>query len=113
MLIRMHEYRLWLLSYLIALIGVSITPLFDSVTVTSGYDLSKHRLGLPLPIIEQHTSLEPLPDAFPFELGFVSPQEHPTELLRGNYLLLVFLAWFIVYFSFFAIKWIIGKIQFK
>ncbi|WNF24628.1 hypothetical protein [Mesobacillus jeotgali] len=85
----LKRYRLLMISIFIGVIGISITPFFDSVVVTPDYDLTKHRLGLPLPIIEQNTWLTPLDDAFPFELGLVSPQENPTKILIGNYLLLV------------------------
>jgi hypothetical protein len=103
--------RLVLLSIFIGWVGVTITPLLDSVTVTSEYDLTRHRLGLPLPIIEQHTSLTPMEDAYPFELGFVSPQEHPTTLLTGNYLFLFVTAVFAVYMSLLSIKYIIKRIR--
>lgn len=97
------RHKLLIVSIFIGWIGVTITPLFDSVTVTSNYDLTKHRLGLPLPIIEQYTSLTPMEDAYPFELGFVSPQEHPTTLIAGNYLILVVTAVFAVYLILFGI----------
>jgi hypothetical protein len=103
--------RLVLLSIFIGWVGVTITPLLDSVTVTSEYDLTRHRLGLPLPIIEQHTSLTPMEDAYPFELGFVSPQEHTTTLLTGNYLFLLVTAVFVVYMSLLSIKYIIKRIR--
>lgn len=85
----LKRYRLWMISIFIGVIGISITPFFDSVVVNPDYDLTRHRLGLPLPIIEQNTWLTPLDDAFPFELGLVSPQENPTKILIGNYLFLV------------------------
>jgi hypothetical protein len=94
----MNVNRLLLfLSILIGWLGISLTPFFDSVSVTSEYDLTKHRLGYPLPIIEQHTSLTPMKNAFPFELGVVSPQENPTRLLVGNYFLLIVIAGSAVY----------------
>lgn len=89
--IKVHQ-RLLYNSIAMGWIGVSITPFFDSVTVTAEYDLTKHQLGFPLPIIEQHTSLTPLNDAFPFQLGMVNPHENPTSLLIGNYSLQVILA---------------------
>jgi hypothetical protein len=97
MISRILGQRLLLTSIFIGWICVSITPIFDSVRVTSDYDLTKHRLGFPLPIIEQHTSLTPMEDAFPFHLGLVNPQEHPTTLLLGNYVLLVVTSIFAVY----------------
>src|SRR5574342_280803 len=84
MKIRVHKSLLFF-SFAIGWIAVSITPLFDTIIVTSEYDLTKHRLGFPLPIIEQHTSLTALEDAFPFQLGMINPQEHPSSLLLGNY----------------------------
>jgi hypothetical protein len=105
------RYKLLIVSIFIGWIGVTITPLFDSVTVTSKYDLTKHRLGLPLPIIEQHTSLTPLEDVYPFELGFVSPQEHPTTLIAGNYLILVVTAVFAVYLILFGIVSLCKRIR--
>jgi hypothetical protein len=100
---KMLQHRLMLISLFLGWVGVTITPLFDSVTVTSDYDLTRHRLGKPLPIIEQHTSLTPMEDAFPFELGFVSPQEHPTTLNLGNYVILVLAAGIAVYIILFSI----------
>lgn len=105
------RHRLFLISLFIGWIGVTITPLFDSVIVTSDYDLTKHRLGMPLPIIEQHTSLTPLEDAFPFELGLVSPQENPTSILIGNYVFLVATAVFIVYMILLMINFLFKRIR--
>lgn len=85
----LKRYRLLMISIFIGVIGISITPFFDSVVVTPDYDLTSHRLGLPMPIIEQNTWLTPLDDAFPFELGLVNPLENPTKILIGNYLFLV------------------------
>jgi len=97
MLEKVLRHRLLWISILIGWIGVTITPFFDSVIVTPDYDLTKHRLGLPLPIIEQNTWLTPLEDAFPFELGLVSPLENPTKILIENYLFLVVAAACAVY----------------
>ncbi|MBT2691603.1 hypothetical protein [Bacillus sp. ISL-55] len=105
------RHKLLIVSIFIGWIGVTITPLFDSVIVTSNYDLTKHRLGLPLPIIEQHTSLTPMEDAYPFELGFFSPQEHPTTLIAGNYLILVVTAVFGVYLILFGIVSLYKRIK--
>ncbi|GAM14884.1 hypothetical protein [Mesobacillus selenatarsenatis] len=105
------RHKLLIVSIFIGWIGVTINPLFDSVTVTSDYDLTNHRLGLPLPVIEQHTSLTPLEDAYPFELGFVSPLEHPTTLIAGNYLILVVTAVFAVYLILFGIVSLYKRIR--
>lgn len=98
------RYKLLMISIVIGVIGISITPFFDSVVVTRDYDLTRHRLGFPLPIIEQNTWLTPLEDAFPFELGIVSPQENPTKILIGNYLFLVVAAVVTVYMVLMSIK---------
>lgn len=97
MLEKVLRHRLVLISIFIGWIGVTVTPFFDSVIVTPDYDLTKHRLGQPLPIIEQNTWLTPLEDAFPFELGLVSPLENPTKVLVGNYLFLLVAAVCAVY----------------
>jgi hypothetical protein len=107
----LKRYRLLMISIFIGVIGISITPFFDSVVVTPDYDLTKHRLGLPLPIIEQNTWLTPLDDAFPFELGLVSPQENPTKILIGNYLLLVVAAVGTVYMILVWIKVLSKRIR--
>ncbi|MFT9600270.1 hypothetical protein [Mesobacillus sp.] len=103
--------RLLMISIFIGVIGISITPFFDSVVVTTDYDLTRHRLGLPLPIIEQNTWLTPLDDAFPFELGLVSPQENPTKILMGNYLFLVVAAVVTVYMILVSIKVLYKRIR--
>lgn len=107
----LKRYRLFAISFLIGWIGISITPFFDSVVVTSDYDLTRHRLGLPLPIIEQNTWLTPLDDAFPFELGLVSPQENPTKIIIGNYLFLVIAAVLFVYMFLVCIKELFKRIR--
>lgn len=106
----LKRYRLFAISFLIGWIGISITPFFDSAVVTSDYDLTRHRLGLPLPIIEQNTWLTPLDDAFPFELGLVSPQENPTKIIIGNYLFLVMAAVLFVYMFLVCIKLLFKRI---
>lgn len=105
------RHKLFFISVFIGWFAVSITPFFDSAIVTHDYDLTRHRLGLPLPIIEQHTSLTPLEDAFPFELGLVSPQENPTKVLIGNYLFLVVTAVFAVYMSLLSIKFLYKRVR--
>jgi hypothetical protein len=105
------RYRFLMISIFIGVIGISITPFFDSVVVTPDYDLTRHRLGLPLPIIEQNTWLTPLEDAFPFKLGLVSPQENPTKILIGNYLFLVVAAVVTVYMILVSIKVLYKRIR--
>lgn len=105
------RHKLFFISFFIGWFAVSITPFFDYVIVTHDYDLTRHRLGLPLPIIEQHTSLTPLEDAFPFELGLVSPQENPTIILKGNYFFLVVTAVVIVYINLFLIKFLCKRVR--
>jgi hypothetical protein len=107
----LKRYRLLVMSIFIGVIGISITPFFDSVVVTPDYDLTRHKLGLPLPIIEQNTWLTPLEDAFPFELGLVSPLENPTKILKGNYLFLVVAAVVFVYMILVSIKVLYKRIR--
>jgi hypothetical protein len=73
------------ISLIIGWLLVSISPLFDSVIVKNSNDLSHLRLGFPLPIIEQQTSLTPMEDDFPLTVGLLNPQENPTDLLFFNY----------------------------
>ncbi|WLR57531.1 hypothetical protein LC048_12120 [Mesobacillus subterraneus] len=111
MIKKVLSLRLILISFSSVGIGVTITPLFDSVTVTSDYDLTKHRLGQTFPIIEQHTSLTPMEEAYPFELGFVSPKEHPTTFIHENYLILVLIAGFAVYIILISIMSLYKRIR--
>jgi len=111
MLEKLLRHRLVWISIFIGWIGVTVTPFFDSVVVTPDYDLTRHRLGLPLPIIEQNTWLTPLEDAFPFELGLVSPLENPTKILIGNYLFLVVAAVVFVYMILVSIKVLYKRIR--
>jgi len=94
--------RLLIISVIIGCLSVSISPLFDHVTVTENYNLHKHRLGFPLPIIEQNTSLTSVNE--PFSLGVVSPQEHPTELLVFNYFLSIVIVTLVVYLLMMMVK---------
>lgn len=96
--------RLFIISLVIGVIGVSISPMFDSVMVKENYNLTQHRLGFPLPLIEQHTWLTPMEDAFPFELGLVNPQEHPTDILFLNYFLSIAIVTVIIYIFLVAVK---------
>lgn len=96
--------RLFIISLVIGVIGVSISPMFVSVMVTENYNLTQHRLGFPLPIIEQHTWLTPMEDAFPYELGLVNPQEHPTDILFLNYFLSIAIVTVIIYIFLVAVK---------
>jgi hypothetical protein len=98
-----------IISIIIGWIGVSISPMFDSVIVSEGYNLSQHRLGFPMPIIEQHTWLTPMEDAFPFKLGLVNPQEHPTDILFLNYFLSIVMVAVMIYLFMVVIKLIIRK----
>jgi hypothetical protein len=101
--------RLLVISLIIGWIGVSVSPLFDSVIVTKEYDLYQHRLGFPLPIIEQHTWLTPMEEAFPFKLGLVNPQEHPTDILFMNYFLSIIMVTVTIYLFMTFIKLIVQK----
>ncbi|MCM3666189.1 hypothetical protein M3204_17355 [Mesobacillus subterraneus] len=111
MVSRILRHRLLLASIFIGWICVSITPVFDSVRVTAEYALTKHRIGFPLPIIEQHTSLTPMDDAYPFHLGLLSPQETPTTLLLGNYVLQFVIAVLGVYVILIAIKYLLKELR--
>lgn len=101
--------RLFIILIIIGWIGVSFSPMFDSVIVTEDYNLTQHRLGFPLPIIEQHTWLTPMEDVFPFKLGLVNPQEHPTDILFLNYFLSIAMVTVMTYFFMVVINLIIRK----
>jgi hypothetical protein len=111
MVSRILRHRLLLASIFIGWICVSITPVFDSVRVTTEYNLTKHRLGFPLQIIEQHTSLTPMDDAYPFHLGLQSPQENPTTLLLGNYVLQLVIAVLAVYVFLTALNYFMKRLR--
>jgi hypothetical protein len=98
------------ISLFLGFIFVTITPFFDTVLITTYKQVEKHRLGYPLPIIEQHTTLTPIDDSFPFELGLVDPRNHPTDILFINYSLSVFIIGTFIYIIYFVIrKWITLK----
>jgi hypothetical protein len=90
--------RGFIFSIIYAFILVTISPLFDLVLVTNYNQVEHHRLGFPLPIIEQHTTLTPLDESFPFELGLLDPREHPTDILLFNYWLAIVIIAMVVYF---------------
>lgn len=100
----MLSRRLFIISLVIGVIGVSISPMFDSVIGTENYNLTQHRLGFPIPIIEQHTWLTPMEDAFPFKLGLVNPQEHSTDILFINYFFSIAIVTLIIYIFLVALK---------
>lgn len=89
--VRFVNRRLYIITISIGWIVVTLSPMFDSVVVQDDSGLANHRLGFPLPIIEQHTWLTPMEEAFPFKLGLVDPQEHPTDILFLNYFLSTFI----------------------
>lgn len=96
--------RLIYISLIIGWLLVSVSPVFDSVIVTNSNDLSHLRLGFPIPIIEQHTSLTPMEDDFPLVVGFLSPQENTTDLLFFNYVFSILLITLIVYLCMVTMK---------
>ncbi|MFK9094265.1 hypothetical protein [Bacillus salipaludis] len=65
--------RFIFISLIIGWLLVSISPVFDTAIVTNSHDLSHLRLGFPLPIIEQHTSLTPMEEDFPLTVWLLSP----------------------------------------
>lgn len=103
--------RLINISFFIGFIIVSISPFFDSVIVMEYDQVEHHRLGFPLPIIEQHTTLTPLYESFPFELGLLDPREHPTEILLFNYIFSILSISLIVYLLFRLLKKMVGFIM--
>jgi hypothetical protein len=106
----MNHLRLFFSSLIIGWLAVSISPLFDSVIVFNSNDLSHHRLGFPLPIIEQHTSLTPMEADFPFTLGFLNPQENATDLLGFNYVFSVLIITLTTYNCILTIKFFVRKL---
>lgn len=103
------KQKAYIFSLLIGFIIVTISPIFDSVVVTNYNQIENHRLGFPLPIIEQHTTLTPLDESFPFELGLLDPREHPADILFLNYLFSIVSIAMIIYFAF----WILRKSLFQ
>ncbi|MGM8214732.1 hypothetical protein ACLIA0_04055 [Bacillaceae bacterium W0354] len=101
--------RTLIISLVISFLGVSISPLFDSVTVTERSDLTNHRLGYPIPFVEQQASLTPLNDDYPFELGLLSPQEHSTKILFINYFISIILTALLIYLMIILFRLIIHK----
>ncbi|WLD93000.1 hypothetical protein [Alkalihalobacillus sp. AL-G] len=98
---------LGLLSFIIAVFMVTVTPLVDSVVITEPAQLEHHRLGYPLPIIEQHTTLSPMKKDFPFRLGIVDPHNHPTDILFKNYLISTLIMTIFIFIFFWLMKRII------
>lgn len=70
------EYR-WIL--LLSLFTVLATPLLSRVTIKHELPVTYH--GLPFAFLEQHTTLTPLPENLPREVGFLDPRENPTHVL--------------------------------
>ncbi|WP_442600046.1 hypothetical protein [Neobacillus sp. D3-1R] len=100
------KQRGYIFSFIIAFMIVTISPIFDSVLVTNYNQVEHHRLGFPLPIIEQHTTLTPLNESFPFKLGLLDPREHPTDILFFNYLLSIVSIAIVV----FIVYWLLNKL---
>jgi hypothetical protein len=102
--------RLFFISLIIGWLAVSIAPIFDTVIVSNSNDLSHLRLGFPLPIIEQHTSLTPMEDDFPLAVGLLNPQENATELLVFNYVFSILIITVISYFCILLLKLLVRKL---
>lgn len=103
--------RLIIISFIIGWLIVSISPVFDTMIVTNSTDLSHLRLGFPLPIIEQHTSLTPMEKDLPLTLGLLSPQENPTDLLFFNYVFSIFILTLTIFVSIFTIGFLLGELK--
>jgi hypothetical protein len=95
------KQKAYIFSLLIGFVIVTISPIFHSVVVTNYNQVEHHRLGFPFHIIEQHTTLTPLDESFPFELGLLDPREHPTDILFLNYLLSIVSIATVVFFIYF------------
>ncbi|MEW9052515.1 MAG: hypothetical protein AB2392_15245 [Neobacillus sp.] len=103
--------RLLFISLVIGWLAVSISPLFDTVIVSNANDLSHLRLGFPLPIIEQNTTLTPMEDDFPLTVGLLSPQENATDLLVFNYVFSILIITLISYFCVLVLKLLARKLK--
>jgi hypothetical protein len=103
--------RLFFISLVIGWLSVSISPLFDTVIVSNSADLSHLRLGFPLPIIEQNTTLTPMEDDFPLTVGLLSPQENATDLLVSNYVFSILIITLISYFCILLLKLLARKLK--
>ncbi|WP_160725381.1 hypothetical protein [Bacillus sp. USDA818B3_A] len=101
---------IFFISLIFGWLAVSISPIFDTIIVSNSYDLSYHRLGFPLPIIEQHTSLTPMVDDFPLTLGLLNPQENTTDLLVFNYILSILIISLTIMVSIQTIRFLVRKL---
>ncbi|MGG1677958.1 hypothetical protein ACIFOT_19675 [Neobacillus sp. NRS-1170] len=103
--------RLFFISLIIGWLAVSISPIFDTVIMSNSNDLSHLRLGFPLPIIEQNTTLTPMEDDFPLTVGLLSPQENATDLLVFNYVFSILIITVISYFCILLMKLLVRKLK--
>lgn len=83
----MRLRTLVLLSIIIGFLLAATSPIFDSDVIEDAEQLNHHELGLPFPFLVQHTTLTPMEDAFPFELGLLDPREHPSSIMPFSYVL--------------------------
>ena len=76
---RLRRIVMALLPFVIAVIVVGMTPVFDRATVTNAADQAAVPLGLPWPWLHQDQSrLDPL---FPRSVGMDAVQESPVAIL--------------------------------
>ncbi|MGM1049420.1 MAG: hypothetical protein ACQEXX_25245 [Bacillota bacterium] len=101
--------KLILLIMTIGIIIVTVSPILDSSIIVNYEQLRNHQLGFPFPFVEQHTTLEPFEEHFPFELGFVDPGDHPSRLLFGNYIASIICVNMILLALTWALKWLISQ----
>ncbi|MCM3781686.1 hypothetical protein M3231_01755 [Neobacillus mesonae] len=106
----MRTRRLIIISVIFGFILTTISPVFDSVTVTGYEQLENHKLGMPMAFLVQHTTLTPMEDAYPFELGLLDPREHPIGIIPFSYLLSVVIAAVFAFLILFVLNKILSKI---
>jgi len=79
----MKEIRSSLIGFIITI----LTPLISTCTVTELEQLSDLRFGFPFRFISQQSWLTPFEEDFPLKLHIGLPQENPTRILIGNFIL--------------------------
>ncbi|WHY77294.1 hypothetical protein QNH20_25010 [Neobacillus sp. WH10] len=102
--------RLFFISLIFGWLAVSISPILDTVIVSNSNDLSHLRLGFPLPIIEQNTSLTPMEGDFPITLGLLNPKENATDLLVFNYSFSILIITVISYICILLMKLLVRRL---
>ncbi|HEY3364852.1 MAG TPA: hypothetical protein VGK74_07370 [Symbiobacteriaceae bacterium] len=67
---------------------VWVSPFFTPATVHEPGELAGVRFGGPIRFMEQHPTLTPPDEAFPLHFTrLLNPQEHPTTILWGRFVL--------------------------